>query len=160
MISTLFTAWEEEIKSYETVVDLLLKQKEYLTSWDMDKFSGISLETERALNRAHQKTEIRQNLLNSFAKQEEEKIDLQNLGDFLTDSTDKLKAEAYFVEFKNLLKLLDKISTINKELIKTGLSLVGDNIEIIKEATAKSHVYSKVGIVFNQNCSLLFNKRI
>jgi len=58
------------------------------------------------------------------------------------------------------LKTIDKLSSENKELIRTGLELVGDNLEMIADIIDRDRVYSRVGMISQKRSSIILNKRI
>ena len=68
------------------------------------------------------------------------------------------KAEVLFKSFANTLRVIDKLSNENKELIKTGLDLVGDNLEMLADIVDRDRVYSRVGgMIPHKRSSILLN---
>jgi hypothetical protein len=56
--------------------------------------------------------------------------------------------------------MIDNLSTENKDLIKSGLEIVGTNLELIAELSERDRVYSRVGMIPQRKNSILLNKRI
>ena len=70
------------------------------------------------------------------------------------------KAEVLYKSFINTIQKIDKLSADNKDLIKTGLELVGDNLEMISDLIDKDRVYSRVGMIPQKRSSILLNTRV
>jgi muramoyltetrapeptide carboxypeptidase LdcA involved in peptidoglycan recycling len=87
---------------------------------------------------------------------------LQTIAEIFDEDEDVYieKAEILFQSFVNTLRTIDKLSAENKELIKSGLEIVGTNLEIIADLSDKDKVYSRVGMIPQRKNSILFNARI
>jgi len=85
---------------------------------------------------------------------------LKTVSSVFDNTEDSEKAEIRFVCFANTLRKIDKLSAENKDLIKTGLELVGDNLEMISDIIDKDRVYSRVGMIPQRRNSILLNTRV
>ena len=86
----------------------------------------------------------------------------RSLSEIFDDTQDQYieKAEILFKSFVNTLRGIDKLSADNKELIKTGLELVGSNLEMIADLSEKDRVYSRVGMIPQRKNSILLNRKV
>jgi hypothetical protein len=111
---------------------------------------------------AHKATVTRNDLMETLLVMRDLPIanySLKNIGE-LFDEEDAEKSQVFFKVFANTLKTIDKLSAENKELIRTGLELVGDNLEMIADIIDRDRVYSRVGMIHQKRSSILLNKRI
>lgn len=158
-----FAAWEEEIAAYQEVELALAEQKHALTRWDIRRFQTISQETVLRISKAHKTTSERQDLLEAIAlivDKDPETFNLRHVEQLFEDEEDVEKAGIFFKVFTNTLKSIDKLSAENKELIRTGLEMVGDNLEMIADIIDHDKLYSRMGMMRASRSPLLINKRI
>jgi hypothetical protein len=85
---------------------------------------------------------------------------LKTICEVIDEEELKEQAVLFFKTFSNTLKKINKLSADNKELIKTGLELVGDNLEMIADMIDKDRVYSRVGMIPAKHNSILLNKQV
>lgn len=162
LVKDFFRAWEDEISSYQEVAICLEDQKISLIEWNIKKFQKVSQQIAILISRAHKMTQIRQDLMETiFAIRgmDVEVLTLKNVSEAL-ENEDQEKSAVFFKSFSNILKRIDKLSAENKELIKTGLELVGDNLEMIADMIDKDRVYSRVGMIPPKRSSILLNKQV
>jgi hypothetical protein len=163
LIKDFFRAWEDEIASYQEVALCLEDQKISLIEWNIKKFQKVSQQIALLISRAHKATNIRQDLMESIFMIKNEDFSnnsLKSIYEVMDESDQKEKALVFFKTFSNTLKKIDKLSAENKELIKTGLELVGDNLEMIADMIDKDRVYSRVGMIPPKRSSILLNKQV
>lgn len=156
-------AWAKEISAYKQVLLGLLEQKQKLINWDMKEFEKSSKSLTGLINQSHKNTELRAKAMKQFILalgEELGKISLSNLNEYLEDEQSKERAIIYYQGFCDILKQIDLISDENKELIKTGLTLVGDNISILSELNKKNQFYSNSGLINQQKSAVLLSKRV
>jgi len=163
LINDFFKSWTSEIESYQEVLVCLIDQKAALVEWNIKKFQNISQQTAIHLSRAHRSTYIRNDLMESLFLMMNITIgdnNLKTLGKAFIEVEYAEKAQVMYKSFGQLLKKIDQLSKDNKELIKTGLDLVGDNLGIISDLVDKDRVYSRVGNILPQRrSSIIFNQR-
>ncbi len=162
LVKDFFRSWEDEVSSYQEVAICLEDQKISLIEWNIKKFQKVSQQIAILISRAHKMTQIRQDLMESIFSVKNldvERMTLKNISEAL-EGDDKEKSAIYFKSFANTLKKIDKLSSENKELIKTGLELVGDNLEMIADMIDKDRVYSRVGMIPPKRSSILLNKQV
>ena len=161
LIKDFFKSWQTEIASYQEVLLCLQDQKEALIEWNIQKFQTISQKTALNINRAHRKTYLRNDLMESlFCMMNVDMTanNLKTLPRVFIEQEYSEKADVLFRSFTNTLRVIDKLSSENKELIKTGLNLVGDNLETLANIVDRDRVYSNVGSMVPQRRSpLLLN---
>jgi hypothetical protein len=158
-----FAAWEEEIAAYQEVALVLSEQKTALTRWDIRQFQTVSQSAALLIARSHKATAARQDLMESMLLMmgaDIEKNSLKTIDRLFTDPQDQEKAAVFFKVFANTLKTIDKYSAENKELIRTGLELVGDNLEMIADIIDRDRVYSRVGMIQQKRGSILLNRQV
>jgi hypothetical protein len=158
-----FAAWEEEIAAYQEVALILGEQKTALTRWDIRQFQTVSQSAALLIARSHKATSARQDLMESLLLLmgvEADRHSLKTLEHVFPDPEDQDKARVYFKVFANTLKTIDRHSAENKELIRTGLELVGDNLEMIADIIDRDRVYSRVGMIQQKRSSILLNRRV
>lgn len=162
LVKDFFRAWEDEIASYQEVAICLEDQKISLIEWNIKKFQKVSQQIALIISRAHKMTQIRQDLMESLFVVngfDVERNNLKNM-DLVLKENEAEKSAIFFKSFANILKRIDKLSAENKELIKTGLELVGDNLEMIADMIDKDRVYSRVGMIPPKRSSILLNKQV
>ncbi|HPY96676.1 MAG TPA: flagellar export chaperone FlgN [Candidatus Cloacimonadota bacterium] len=163
LLKDFFRAWEEEIAAYQEVSLCLEDQKISLIEWNIKKFQKISQQIALLISRAHKHTLVRQDLMENILALKDMTVDqnsLKNLFEVLEEDVHKEQAMLFFKTFSNTLQRINKISEANKELIKTGLTLVGDNLEMIADMIDKDRVYSRVGMIPAKHNSILLNKQV
>ena len=158
-----FDAWEEEIAAYQEVSLALTQQKHALMKWDISHFQQASQQTAILISQAHKATTARNDLMETLLVMHDASADthtLRNIGELLPQEEEQERAQVFFKVFANTLKAIDKLSAENKELIRTGLEMVGDNLEMIADIIDRDRVYSRVGMIHQKRSSILLNKRI
>jgi len=163
LIKDFFKSWETEIASYQEVLICLDDQKEALVEWNIKRFQKISQQTAISISRAHKATNVRNDLMETLFILNDKDLTQNNLKTVHTVFEDEInseRAEIMFVSFINTLTMIDKLSSENKELIKTGLELVGDNLEMIADIVDKDRVYSRVGIIQQKRSAILLNTHV
>ncbi|MCL2064958.1 MAG: flagellar export chaperone FlgN [Candidatus Cloacimonetes bacterium] len=163
IIYDFFKSWENEIANYQEVLICLEDQKESLIEWNIKRFQKISQQTAISLNRAHKATNVRNDLMETLFILKDidlAKNNLKTVHTIFPESEYSEKAGVLFVSFVNTLHSIDKLSNENKELIKTGLDLVGDNLELIADLVDRDRVYSRVGMIPQRRSAILLNTRV
>ncbi|MCL2064665.1 MAG: flagellar export chaperone FlgN [Candidatus Cloacimonetes bacterium] len=163
LINDFFKSWENEIVSYQEILICLEDQKESLIDWNIKRFQKISHQAAVSVNRAHKATNIRNDLMESLFVLKDKDLTQNNLKTVYTlfdEVENSEKANVLFTSFINTLRSIDKLSTENKELIKTGLELVGDNLEMIADLVDRDRVYSRVGMIPQRRSAILLNTRV
>ena len=158
-----FKSWENEIASYQEIIICLQDQKEALIEWNIKRFQKISQQTAISISRAHKATNNRNDLMETLFVLKDIDLEYNNLKtvpSIFEEQEDSEKATLMFVSFINTLKTIDRISAENKELIKTGLDLVGENLEMIADMVDKDKVYSRVGIMPQSRSAILLNTTV
>jgi hypothetical protein len=158
-----FQAWEDEITAYQEVALVLTNQKIALMKWDIKKFQGESQEAAMLISSAHKATDVRHSTMESMLfllDQQVEKNSLKTISNVFEDDEEKERARVFFKVFTNTIRNIDKLSAENKELIRTGLELVGENLEMIADIIDRDRVYSRVGMINQKRSALLLNKRV
>ena len=158
-----FKLWEDEIAAYQEVALVLDEQKNTLMKWNIKEFQNVTQRAAMAISHAHTITDRRNDLMESIfllKDIESGKTSLKNLDSIFDEEEIKEKSRIFFKVFSNTLRKIDSLSNENKELIRTGLELVGDNLELIADIIDRDRVYSRVGIVNQTRTSLLINKRV
>ncbi|MEA1972372.1 MAG: flagellar export chaperone FlgN [Candidatus Cloacimonadota bacterium] len=158
-----FEIWEDEIAAYQEVELILKKQKSSLMKWDIKEFQQASQEAVKLISYAHKKTNHRHDIMESifilkdiFTKEKS----LKNIDEILDEKEEKERGRIFFKVFSNTLKQIDRLTVETKELIKTGLELVSENLEMISDVIDRDRVYSRVGMINNNKSSILLNKQI
>jgi hypothetical protein len=161
LINDFFKSWENEIAAYQEVLICLGDQKEALVEWNIKRFQNISQQTALQISRAHRATYVRNDLMESLFVMMNVNLssnNLKTLSRAFIEPEYSEKAEIMFKSFANTLKQIDRLSGENKELIKTGLDLVGDNLEMIADLVDRDRVYSRVGgMIPHRRSSILLN---
>jgi len=163
LIKDFFDAWEEEIAAYQEVSLALSQQKHALIKWDISHFQEASQRSAILISQAHKATNARNDLMETLLVMNDASTQthsLKNIGELLEGDEERERAQVFFKVFANTLKTIDKLSSENKELIRTGLELVGDNLEMIADIIDRDRVYSRVGMIHQKRSSILLNKRI
>jgi len=163
LIQDFFKSWETEISSYQEVMIYLEDQKASLIDWNIKGFQKISQHTAISISRAHRATNIRNDLMETIFLMKEvdlTKNNLKTMAVAFDNEEDIERSEIMFKCFANTLRRIDRLSAENKDLIKTGLELVGDNLEMIADVIDKDRVYSRVGMVSQRKQSILLNTRV
>lgn len=163
LIKDFFELWENEIAAYQEVALALDEQKNTLMKWNIKEFQNITQKAAMTISHAHTITDRRNDLMESMffiKKIDSTKVSLKNLDTIFEEEEIKEKSRIFFKVFSNTLRKIDNLSNENKELIRTGLELVGDNLELIADIIDRDRVYSRVGIVNQSRTSLLINKRV
>jgi len=158
-----FKSWETEIASYQEIIICLEDQKEALIEWNIKRFQRVSQQTALAVSRAHKATSVRNDLMETMFVLKDIDVEFNNLKtvpSIFEEPEYSEKASIMFVSFINTLRAIDKISAENKELIKTGLDLVGDNLEMIADLVDKDRVYSRVGMMPQKRSAILLNTTV
>jgi hypothetical protein len=158
-----FKSWENEIACYQEVLLCLTDQKQSLIEWNIKRFQKISQQTAISISRAHNATSQRNDLMETLFVMNDRDLTQNNLKTvclIFDESEYAEKAEVLFNSFVNTLQKIDKLSADNKELIKTGLELVGDNLEMIADLIDRDRVYSRVGMIPSQRSSILLNTTV
>jgi ribosomal protein S24E len=158
-----FKLWEDEIAAYQEVALVLDEQKNTLMKWNIKEFQSVTQKAAMTISHAHLITDRRNELMESLflvKNIDSEKISLKNLDTIFDEEEIKEKTRIFFKVFSNTLRKIDSLSNENKELIRTGLELVGDNLELIADIIDRDRVYSRVGIINQSRTSLLINKRV
>ncbi|MCD4650435.1 MAG: flagellar export chaperone FlgN [Candidatus Cloacimonetes bacterium] len=158
-----FGAWENEVAAYQDVALVLSRQKYALMKWDIKAFQEVSQKAVISISKAHNATNERNDLMESLLLIKEEPLSKNSLKSIHTIFDDEMlqeKARIFFKVFANTLKTIDKLSAENKELIRTGLELVGDNLEMIADIIDKDRVYSRVGMINQKRSSIILNKQV
>lgn len=157
-----FEAWESEISAYQEVYLTLREQKKVLMEWDIKKFESVTREVALKIGFSHKETQTRFDLMESiFVVNEitEEENSLKTIEKLFKNEYHE-KFKIFFKVFSNTLKNIDRLSAENKQLIKTGLQLVGDNLETIADIIDSDRVYSRVGMINRKNNSILLNRQV
>ena len=160
LIYDFFVAWEKEIVAYQEVLLCLKDQKESLINWDIEKFQKISQQTAILTTRSHRATSHRNDLLetifllNDFDTTQN---NLKTVSNVFEQDDLKDKAEVFYTSFINTLKSIDQLSNDNKDLIQTGLDLVGKNLELISDIVDNARVYSRVGMIPQKRNAIILN---
>jgi len=163
IVNDFFRSWENEIASYQEVLICLADQKEALIEWNIKKFQKISQQTAIFVSRAHRATTIRNDLMETLFILRDVDVSqnsLKTVDQAFHEEELAERARLLFESFANTLRKIDKLSADNKELIKTGLELVGDNLEMISDIIDKDRVYSRVGMIPQKRSSILLNTRV
>lgn len=163
LVKDFFRAWEDEIASYQEVSLCLEDQKIALIEWNIKKFQKVSQQIALLISRAHKCTNVRQDLMESIFVLKNKSLDqnsLKTICEVMDEEELKEQAMLFFKTFSNTLQKINKLSADNKELIKTGLELVGDNLEMIADMIDKDRVYSRVGMIPAKHNSILLNKQV
>ena len=158
-----FNTWEEEIAAYQEVALVLSEQKYALMKWDIRQFQEVSQRAALLIGKAHSATNNRNDLMEALLLTvgvDVEETSLKSIDRVFTEQEEQEKAQVFFKVFANTLKTIDKLSAENKELIRTGLEMVGDNLEMIADIIDRDRVYSRVGMINQKRSSILLNKRI
>jgi hypothetical protein len=162
LINDFFKSWENEIANYQEVQIGLIEQKQALIEWDIAKFQKISQNTALSISRAHRSTNMRNDLLETLfimMNKDTATNNLNTLSKTFTEPEYAEKTEIMLESFINTLRKIDKLSEDNKDLIRTGLELVGENLEMIADLIDKDRVYSRVGLIPQKRSSILLNTR-
>ncbi|MCL1826620.1 MAG: flagellar export chaperone FlgN [Candidatus Cloacimonetes bacterium] len=161
LINDFFKSWQIEIAAYQEVLICLTDQKKALIEWDIQQFQKISGQTATNISRAHRRTYARNDLLESLYLMMNLDLgtnNLKTLSKVFIEQEYAEKAEILFRSFSNTLRAIDKLSAENKELIKTGLELVGENLEMLADFLDRDKIYSHIGKMATQKRSpLLLN---
>ncbi len=163
LIKDFFRSWENEIASYQEVLICLEDQKASLIEWNIKQFQKVSQQTAISISRAHRTTNLRNDLMETLfviKNTDFSKNNLKTISGIFSEPELAEKADVMFLTFANTLKKIDKLSSENKDLIKTGLELVGDNLEMIADIIDKDRVYSRVGMIPQKRSSILLNTRV
>ncbi len=163
LTSDFFRTWEDEIAAYQEVSIVLSEQKYALMNWDIKLFQEISQKAALLIGRAHSTTNRRHDMMETLfltLDLNPEDNSLKELSGCFKEPETKEKTDIFFRVFSNTLKTIDKLSGENKELIRTGLEMVGDNLETIADIIDRDRVYSRVGMITQNRKSILLNKRI
>jgi len=163
LMKDFFTAWEDEIAAYQEVSLILAEQKLALIKWDIATFQNISQKAVFLISGAHKATNRRQDLMESLFLINDMRIEensLKTVHNIFLEPEMVEKVNVFFKVFSNTLKSIDKLSAENKDLIKTGLELVGDNLEMIADIIDRERVYSRVGMISQKRKSIILNKRV
>ena len=163
LISDFFKSWENEIACYQDVLICLTDQKQSLIEWNIKRFQKISQQTAISISRAHRSTSQRNDLMETLFVMLDKDLAQNNLKTIPTvfnESTYSEKATIFYESFINTLHKIDILSSDNKDLIKTGLELVGDNLEMIADLIDKDRVYSRVGMIPQRRSSILLNTTV
>lgn len=158
-----FEKWEDEIAAYQEVALILNKQKDSLMKWDIKAFQQDSREAAKLISYAHKKTNVRHDIMESLFIINDvysENKSLKNIDEIFAEQEEKEKGKIFFKVFSNTLKQIDRLTAETKELIKTGLELVSENLEMISDVIDRDRVYSRVGMISQNRSSILVNKRI
>ena len=163
LISDFFKSWENEIASYQEVLICLTDQKQSLIDWNIKRFQKISQQTAISISRAHRSTAQRNDLMETVFVMLDKELtqnNLKTLPGVFNEQIYNEKAQAMYDSFINTLHKIDLLSNDNKDLIKTGLELVGDNLEMIADLIDKDRVYSRVGMIPQHRSSILLNTTV
>ena len=163
LISDFFKSWENEISSYQEVLICLTDQKQSLIEWNIKRFQKISQQTAISISRAHRSTSQRNDLMETLFVMLDKDLahnNLKTLPTVFDESIYHEKAQVLYDSFIKTLQKIDVLSNDNKDLIKTGLELVGDNLEMISDLIDKDRVYSRVGMIPQKRSSILFNTTV
>jgi hypothetical protein len=164
LINDFFKSWETEIASYQEVLICLQDQKEALVEWNIKRFQNISQQTAIHISRAHRTTYVRNDLMESLFLMMNIDVasnNLKTVARAFIEPEYSEKAEVMFRSFANTLRARDKLSAENKDLIRTGLELVGDNLEMIADIIDRDKVYSRVGgMIPQRRSSILLNTHV
>ena len=158
-----FEIWEDEIAAYQEVALILNKQKGSLMKWDIKEFQKASQEATKLISQAHKKTNSRHDIMESIFVVNDvftEEKTLKNIDEVFHEEEECEKGRIFFKVFSNTLKQIDRLTVETKELIKTGLELVSENLEMISDVIDRDRVYSRVGMVSQNKSSILVNKQI
>lgn len=158
-----FEKWEDEIAAYQEVALILNKQKGSLMKWDIKEFQQASQDAAKLISIAHKKTSYRHDVMESLFIINDvysEEKSLKNIDEVFKDNEEGEKGKIFFKVFSNTLKQIDRLTVETKELIKTGLELVSENLEMISDVIDRDRVYSRVGMISQSRSSILVNKRI
>ena len=163
IVKEFFKSWENEIVSYQEILICLTDQKAALIEWNIRKFQKASQQTAIAISRAHRSTITRNDLMETLFVMNDLSLtenNLKTVAKVFTQSEDAERAEILCATFVNTVKKIDTLSTENKELIKTGLELVGENLEMIADMIDKDRIYSRVGIMPAKRSAILLNTKV
>jgi len=163
LVKDFFASWEDEIAAYEEVSLILAEQKIALVKWDIKTFQEINQRAIILISIAHKATNRRQDLMESLLIINGHSVaenSLKTIQRIFVEAELIEKVQVFFKVFSNTLKAIDKLSVENKELIRTGLELVGDNLEMIADIIDRERVYSRVGMISQKRKSIILNKRI
>jgi len=163
LVRDFFKCWEQEITLYQEVLICLTDQKESLMQWNIKKFQKISQQTAISVSRAHRATNYRNDLMETLIitqNQELASYNLKNISTIFETPEYAHKAETLFNVFVNTMKKIEKLSADNKELIKTGLTLIGENLETIADLIDRDRIYSRVGMIPQQRNAILLNTKV
>ena len=163
LIYDFFKSWENEIASYQDAMICLEDQKEALIEWNIKRFQKISQQTAISINRAHKATNVRNDLMETLFVLKNVDLaqnNLKTVHSIFEEAEYSEKASVLFISFINTLQAIDRLSSENKELIKTGLDIVGDNLEMIADLTERDRVYSRVGMIPQRRNAILLNTRV
>ena len=163
LINDFFKSWGNEITSYQEVLLCLMDQKDALIDWNIKRFQGVSQQTAVHISRAHRATYIRNDLMESVFLMMNLDIsgnNLKTLAKAFIEPEYTEKVHVMYKAFAGTLNQIDKLSAENKALIKTGLDLVGGNLEMIADVIDRDKVYSRVGNMLpHRRSSILVNRR-
>jgi len=163
LVRDFFKSWEQEIVLYQEVLICLTDQKESLIQWNIKKFQKISQQTAISVSRAHRATSVRNDLMETLIitlGKDLASYNLKNISTIFEMPEYAQKAETLFNVFVSTMKKIEKLSADNKELIKTGLTLIGENLEMISDLIDRDRIYSRVGMIPQQRNAILLNTKV
>jgi len=163
LIRDFFKSWEQEITLYQDVLICLTDQKESLIQWNIKKFQKISQQTAISVSRAHRATNLRNDLMETLIitqNQDLASYNLKNISTIFEIPEYAHKAETLFKVFVGTMKKIEVLSAENKEMIKTGLTLIGENLETISDLIDRDRIYSRVGMIPQQRNAILLNTKV
>jgi len=163
LVKDFFKCWELEIAQYQDVLICLTDQKESLIQWNIKRFQKVSQQTALSVSRAHRATSFRNDLMETLiitANKDITSYNLKNISTLFTVEEYAQKAEILFQSFITTMKKIEKLSADNKDLINTGLNLIGDNLEMISDLIDRDRIYSRVGMIPQQRSAILLNTQV
>jgi len=163
LVKDFFKCWELEIAQYQDVLICLTDQKESLIQWNIKRFQKVSQQTALSVSRANRATNFRNDLMETLIITENKDIanfNLKNISTLFTIEEYAQKAEILFATFVTTMRKIERLSAENKDLINTGLNLIGDNLEMISELIDRDRIYSRVGMIPHGRSAILLNKQV
>lgn len=139
---------KKEYKQYHLLKEKAEEKREIIMENDIEKLASILMEEEKIINSINELEEDRHKYLESVAEKNnistEKELSFEKFIKLLSPG-EKEELKKLRNQFLDLLSDLEEINEGNRKLILDSLQINNRSLQIIRQATNKSKIYTKEG---------------
>jgi flagellar biosynthesis/type III secretory pathway chaperone len=163
LLENLYLVLNEEYKLYRYIYKVSNTKKKVIIDGKIKELEEISKVESQFVVKVKKLETYREKIVETLIKKlgiNADKINIQNILDFLDDSEMKLKLRKLRDDTINVINELKNINEINSKLIKNSLDYVDFSINILSSTEETNNNYGNKGSINTAKKRIYFDKKL